>query len=97
MVAKATAHSLTFVLGMMALEPEEQERLYAHIGEVLGERNPVRMVDLVSVMTRFDRPWTIRHSRITPGWIVCLPCFMRLYVSSPPYVQAMTLTHAQMS
>ncbi|KAG8884270.1 hypothetical protein FRB98_002543 [Tulasnella sp. 332] len=37
---ETTAHSLTFVLGLMALEPEEQERLCTHINEVLGERNP---------------------------------------------------------
>ncbi|KAG9038528.1 hypothetical protein FRB95_000749 [Tulasnella sp. JGI-2019a] len=37
---ETTAHSLAFALGLLALEPEEQDRLYAHIHEVLGDREP---------------------------------------------------------
>ncbi|KAG9038533.1 hypothetical protein FRB95_000754 [Tulasnella sp. JGI-2019a] len=37
---ETTAHSLTFALGLLALEQEEQEKLHAHIKEVLGDREP---------------------------------------------------------
>ncbi|KAG8881116.1 hypothetical protein FRB97_000168 [Tulasnella sp. 331] len=35
---ETTAHTLTFVLGLLALEPDEQERLHQHIQTVLGDR-----------------------------------------------------------
>ncbi|KAG8884275.1 hypothetical protein FRB98_002548 [Tulasnella sp. 332] len=35
---ETTAHTLTFVLGLLALELDEQERLYQHIQTVLGDR-----------------------------------------------------------
>jgi len=37
---ETTAHGLTFTLGLLALESTEQDRLYDHIIDVLGDREP---------------------------------------------------------
>ncbi|KAG9014366.1 hypothetical protein FRB94_012772 [Tulasnella sp. JGI-2019a] len=37
---ETSAHSLAFMFGLLALDPDEQERLYQHIKAVLGDREP---------------------------------------------------------
>lgn len=39
---KTTASAVTFAFGLLAVEKEEQEKTYAHIKEVLGDREMVR-------------------------------------------------------
>ncbi|KAG8884272.1 hypothetical protein FRB98_002545 [Tulasnella sp. 332] len=37
---ETTAHSLSFALALLALEPDEQDKLYEHTRQVLGDREP---------------------------------------------------------
>jgi cytochrome P450 len=38
---KTTAYSMAYMFGLLALYPEEQEKLYQQTKEVLGERQGV--------------------------------------------------------
>ncbi|KZT39759.1 cytochrome P450 [Sistotremastrum suecicum HHB10207 ss-3] len=37
---ETTAHTLCYTLGMLALYPDEQEKLYQHVKSVIGDRRP---------------------------------------------------------
>jgi cytochrome P450 len=39
---QTTAHTLCYVFLLLAIFPDEQEKLYDHIKEVIGDREPVR-------------------------------------------------------
>ncbi|KAG9122952.1 hypothetical protein FRC07_000436 [Ceratobasidium sp. 392] len=43
---ETTAHALAFSLGLLALNPEVQEEVYAHIKSVIGTREVIDYVDL---------------------------------------------------
>ncbi|KAG9026657.1 hypothetical protein FRB95_008627 [Tulasnella sp. JGI-2019a] len=47
---ETSAHAISFTLGLLALEQEEQEKLYNHINEVLQDREPT--FDDITKLTR---------------------------------------------
>ncbi|KAG8873204.1 hypothetical protein FRB97_006928 [Tulasnella sp. 331] len=46
---ETTAHSLAFMFGLLALDPEEQGRLHEHIDSVLGDRQELTYSDFSSL------------------------------------------------
>ena len=40
---QTTAHALCYVFLLLALYPEEQDKLYNHIKDVIGDRESVRI------------------------------------------------------
>lgn len=90
---QSTAHSLGFMFGLLALEEEEQERLFTHIEEAVGDREPV----CLHVKRAKGDPWcadlfvlglddTLRRLRMWPSSIASWLCSMKVRACTLPYV-----------